>query len=126
MATMKDVGPGGRVARAQKRLGKAVSKLPASTDNASEHFRKIAKMDKTKSKIADRVTKLDKAVAKSVDKKRAQMGKSKDLENFMTSVSAPVRRDLSSLDKFDKRIKVRKLEKEAKPAARDYNKRIKK
>ena len=126
MATMKSVGPGGRVARAQKRLGRAVSKLPASTDSSSEYTKKMSNIDKTKSKVAKGVAKLDKAVAKTVDKKREQMSKSKDLENFMTSTSAPVRRGLSDLDKFDKRIKVRKLAKEAKPAARDYNKRIKK
>lgn len=123
---MKSVGPGGKVARAQKRLGRAVSKLPASTDSPSEYTKKMSNIDKTNAKVAKGVARLGSAVAKSVDKKRAQMGKSKDLENFMTSVSAPVRRDLSSLDKFDKRIKVRKVAKEAKAAARDYNKRIKK
>jgi hypothetical protein len=37
---------------------------------------------------------------------------------------APAQRGLSALDKFDKRIKVRKVEKEVKPAARAYNARL--
>jgi hypothetical protein len=39
--------------------------------------------------------------------------------------AAPAKRGLAELDKFDKRIKVRTLEKEAKPAARAYNARLK-
>jgi hypothetical protein len=34
-------------------------------------------------------------------------------------------RSLSDLDKFDKKIKVRKVEKDAKPAVRAFNKMIK-
>jgi hypothetical protein len=85
MAAMKNVGPGGRVARAQKRLGRAVSKLPASTDNASEYSKKMSKIDKTNARVAKGVDRLGSAVAKTVEKKRAKMSKSKDLENFMTS-----------------------------------------
>lgn len=85
MAVINGIGPGGRVARAKKRLDKAVSKLPASTDNSSEHYRKMSKIDKTKSKVAKGVARLDSAVAKAVEKKRAKMasGKSSDFQKSL-------------------------------------------
>lgn len=44
-----------------------------------------------------------------------------------TAMTNPFRgKGLSELDKFDKKIKVRKVEKAAKPAAKAFNKNLKK
>jgi len=68
MALGKAMGPGDRVERANKRLGKAVSKLPASRDTPMERDKKMANIDKTNTKVAKRVDKLTKVVGKAADK----------------------------------------------------------
>ena len=115
MAAMKNVGPGGKVARAQKRLGRAVSKLPASTDSPSEYTKKMSNIDKTNAKVAKGVSKLDKAVAKTVDKKRKQMSKSKDLENFMTSTRAIGGPIGSQVGSFQQAVKQKRAQRVAPP-----------
>ena len=77
-----------------------------------------SKIQKKALKFADKTAK---AVAKA-DKKEVKAAASYLKDSMKGS---PVGKGLSALDKFDKRIKVRKVEKEAKPAARAYNARIK-
>jgi hypothetical protein len=75
MAVGKAMGPGGRVERANKRLGKAVSKLPASRDTPMERDKKMANIDKTNTKVAKRVDKLTKVVGKSAGKAMKEVTK---------------------------------------------------
>ncbi len=149
MKGMNGNGPGGRVERANKRLGKAVSKLPASRDTPAERREKMASIDKTNAKVAKRVDKLTKVVAKAAQKsdKTSKADKPISLTKTLRGIekakpekpmpkrtqaplnsglgTSPVRQGLSALDKFDKRIKISKLEKEAKPAAKAYNAKLK-
>lgn len=81
---------------------------------------------------ADRASKADKPISlkktlKAIEKAKPEKPISKRAQAPLNSglEKSPVRQGLSALDKFDKRIKVRKLEKEAKPAARAYNARLK-
>jgi hypothetical protein len=87
------MGPGGRVERANKRLGKAVSKLPASRDTPMERDKKMANIDKTNTKVAKRVDKLTKVVGKAADKavkKGAVKGVNKRNETAMDMVNRRV------------------------------------
>lgn len=68
MALGKGMGPGDRVARANKKLGKAVSKLPASRDTPIERREKMANIEKTNIKVAKKAGKLAKVVVKSANK----------------------------------------------------------
>jgi len=83
MALGKGIGPGGRIARAEKKVEKAKDKvfkvaskfIPASTDSPSEYFKKkenaakgAAKMEKAKNKVDKAKNKVDKAFAKEVTK----------------------------------------------------------
>jgi Tfp pilus assembly major pilin PilA len=130
MATGKGIGPGGRVARAEKKVDKAkgkVSKLVgkygiASTDGPDVYFKKKEMQAKTAPKIAKAVDKVNKAKDKLINASRKAVEKATPVNSGVEK--SPVREGLSALDKFDKRIKVRKLEKEAKPAARAYNARL--
>jgi hypothetical protein len=81
---------------------------------------------------ADRASKADKPISlkktlKNIEKAKPEKPMSKRTQAPLNSgvEKSPVREGLSALDKFDKRIKVRKLDKEAKPAARAYNARLK-
>ena len=64
----KAMGPGDRVARANKKLGKAVSKLPASRDTPIERREKMANIEKTNVKVAKKVDKFAKAYGKAANK----------------------------------------------------------
>jgi hypothetical protein len=130
MATGKGMGPGGRVARAEKKVDKAkdkVSKLVAkygisSREEPDSYFKKKEMQAKTAPKIAKAVDKVNKSKDKLINASRKAVEKAKPVNSGVEK--SPVRQGLSELDKFDKRIKVRKLEKEAKPAARAYNARL--
>lgn len=74
MALGKAMGPGGRIARAEKKVDKAKEKvskvaknLISSRDTPSEYDRKRAIQGKTEAKVSKAVAKVDKAKAK-VDK----------------------------------------------------------
>lgn len=71
MALGKGMGPGGRIARAEKKVDKAKEKvskvgknLISSRDTPSEYDRKKAIEGKTKAKMEKAVAKVDKAKAK--------------------------------------------------------------
>jgi hypothetical protein len=70
MKAMNGNNPGGAVARAKNKLGKAVSKLPASRDTPMERDKKMANIDKTNSKVAKKVEKLTKVVGKAAIKSK--------------------------------------------------------
>jgi hypothetical protein len=130
MATGKGMGPGGRVARATKKVDKArgkVSKLVdkygiSSREEPASYAKKKEMQAKSAPKIAKAVDKVNKAQDKLINASRKAVEKAKPVNSGVEK--SPVRQGLSELDKFDKRIKVRKLEKEAKPAARAYNARL--
>ena len=88
MKAMNGNGPGGRVERANKRLGKAVSKLPASRDTPMERDKKMANIDKTNTKVAKRVEKLTKVVGKSANKivDKATKGKFSSAKDMVSAV----------------------------------------
>jgi hypothetical protein len=101
-------GPGDKkVARAEKKVAKAAKNLITSRDTPSEYDRKKAIQGKTEAKVAKAVSKLDKAKA------------------AVKPVAKAVGKGLSELNKFDKRIKTSTVAKEAKPAAKAFNKMIK-
>lgn len=83
----KAIGPGDRVARANKKLGKAVSKLPASRDTPIERREKMANIEKTNVKVAKRADKLAKVVGKSADKivDKARKGKFNSAQDMVSS-----------------------------------------
>jgi len=87
MAMGKAMGPGDRVARANKKLGKAVSKLPASRDTPIERREKMANIEKTNVKVAKRADKLAKVVGKSADKivDKARKGKFNSAQDMVSS-----------------------------------------
>lgn len=87
MAMGKAMGPDDRVARANKKLGKAVSKLPASRDTPIERREKMANIEKTNVKVAKRADKLAKVVGKSADKivDKARKGKFNSPKDMVSS-----------------------------------------
>lgn len=99
MKAMNGDGPGGRVARANKRLGKAVSKLPASRDTPIERREKMASIDKTKATVAKRVDKLTKVVGKAANKSIKVAAKVDEKKPFQRTGR------LSDLDRFEKPTK---------------------
>lgn len=147
MKALNGNGPGGRVARAEKKVAKAAKNLISSRDTPSEYDRKKAIQGKTEAKVAKAVSKLGNAkaavtkkVEKLGDKETKRLGKdiseAKKIAGnikYQKKVGAlqsdkttkAVGRSLSDLNKFDKKINVSKLAKEAKPAAKDFNKMLK-
>jgi hypothetical protein len=79
---------------------------------------KVARAEKRENKkVAKEAAKTVKSVVKSMAEKPSK--------SSSTSGSKPMVRDLSSLDKFDKRIKLRQVPKEDKASAKAYNQRLK-
>ena len=136
MKAMNGKGPGGRVARAEKKVDKAAKNLISSRDTPSEYDRKRAIQGKTEAKVAKAVSKLDKAskADKPISLKKTLKGieNAKPVKRISDKVQAPLTsgtktagKSLSELNKFDKKINVSKVAKEAKPAAKDFNKMLK-
>lgn len=107
MALGKPFGPGGRIARAEKRVEKAKEKvskvgknLISSRDTPSEYDRKRAIQGKTEAKVSKAVAKVDKAKAK-VDKavgkeavkflKKSRPKSMNDISIVVPSLSGPMK-----------------------------------
>lgn len=111
-------GGGGKAARAEKKENKKVAKEAAKT------VKSVVKSMADKPSKADKPISLRKTL-KGIENAKPVKRISDKTQAPLTSGTKTAGRSLSELDKFDKKIKVRKLEKEAKPAARDFNKMLK-
>lgn len=119
-------GGGGKAARAEKKENKKLAKEAAKT------VKSVVKSMADKPSKADKPISLRKTLkgienakpAKRIsDKTQAPL--TSGTKSASTSGLKPMVRDLSSLDKFDKRIKLRQVPKEDKASAKAYNQRLK-
>lgn len=111
-------GGGGKAARAEKKENKKLAKEAAKT------VKSVVKSMADKPSKADKPISLRKTL-KGIENAKPAKRISDKTQAPLTSGSKPMVRDLSSLDKFDKRIKLRQVPKEDKASAKAYNQRLK-
>lgn len=111
-------GGGGKAARAEKKENKKLAKEAAKT------VKSVVKSMADKPSKADKPISLRKTL-KGIENAKPAKRISDKTQAPLTSGSKPMARDLSSLDKFDKRIKLRQVPKEDKASAKAYNQRLK-